>query len=420
VVINRWVRVETRRALPGAVAAGVFLAGYGWLAWWYDLARNDSLFVACCLTAAFVLRHGGARRWLWAACFATAAVLTKQTAVVWLLLVGVGGLGQDWRTAVRYLLAWGAAIAIAGVALHLASEGWSTFYLLTVPAHHGVAEHSSLAFWTEDLVPIYPLLLLAALLLLSHGWHRRWRDALPLAGLVAGGLAASWGSRLHAGGFHNVMMYGFAGLAVVGSIAAAAPALRWAGPLLLLVQFGLFANTVYERDPMRTLLPSAAHRRAHDELAAFVAERAGPVWLPTHGYVSTRAQRGTGAHAQAMLDVLAMLPPSANGIPDFTAIVDRDKLAALAPRARLALTSLLDGTIAALRERRYSALVLEGLADQVFIGIFGSGFAGDDGRIGTADDPYLRQQQQLLSEPTAVQALVGLAVHSPQAWLRRP
>ena len=419
-VIARWVRIETQRALPGAVAAGVFVAGYGWLAWWYDLARTDSLFVAGCLSAAFVLRHGSGRRWLLAAGLATAAVLAKQTAVVWLLLVGAGVLGQDWRTALRYLAAWGGAVSIAGGALHLASDGWSTFYLLTMPAHHGVGSDRGLAFWTEDLVPVYPLLLLAAFLLVSHCRHRRWRDALPLAGFVAGGLAASWLSRLHLGGFDNVMMYGLAGLAVVGPISAASPALRQVGPLLLLVQFGLFANAAYQRDPTRTLLPSSAHRRAHDELAAFVAAQTGPVWLLSHGYVGVRAQRGSGAHGQAMLDVFGMLPPDAHGIPDFTALVERGKLATLLPRARLALTGLVDDTIAALRERRYAALVFEGVAEQAFVSIFGAGLAGDDGRLGTADDTYLRQEQPLLTEPTALQALVGCAVHSPQAWLRRP
>ena len=46
------------------VAVGLFFAGYGWLAWWYDLARNDALFVFLALAAAYVLRHGGDRRWL--------------------------------------------------------------------------------------------------------------------------------------------------------------------------------------------------------------------------------------------------------------------------------------------------------------------------------------------------------------------
>ena len=62
---RHWVKRETGKVLPGLVAIGLFFAGYGWLAWWYDLARNDTLFVFLCLATSYQLRYGGNWRWLW-------------------------------------------------------------------------------------------------------------------------------------------------------------------------------------------------------------------------------------------------------------------------------------------------------------------------------------------------------------------
>lgn len=413
-----WVRRETASARLGVVAAGVFLAGHGWLAWWYDLARNDTLCVAGVLGAGALLRSAGPRRWLWAALAATAAVLAKQTALVWLLGIAVGAAAFDRRVALRFLAAFVAMTGGTLAVMHVTSDGWSTFFLWTLPGQHGFVADRWLGFWTEDVALLWPLAALALAGGLAMRRRARGRDACFWLTFAGGGLAASWMSRLHVGGFDNVLVYGFAGLAVAGPVGAAAAAWHRLGPLLLALQFVLLGVAASRREP-GSLLPPPAHARAHGELAAFVAAQPGPVWLPAHGYISTRAGRGSWAHGQAVLDVLQLLPKAADGTPDFLALVDRRRLEVLPPRHREALTSLLDGTVQALRERRFAAIVLEGVVEQTFVGIFGAGFAGDDGRLGTDDDPYVPEATPLLTEPAALRALVGITVHSPRAYLRR-
>jgi hypothetical protein len=132
-LIGHWVRRETGKSVPGLVAMGMFLGGYGWLAWWYDLARNDTLFVLPCLGAAYVLRHGTKRRWLLAAALATTAVLAKQSALMWLPAIGIGALCHDWRNALRFGAATLAGIAAVFALMHWTSDGWSTFFLFEMP-----------------------------------------------------------------------------------------------------------------------------------------------------------------------------------------------------------------------------------------------------------------------------------------------
>lgn len=404
-LIGHWVRRETGRSVAGLSAVGLFIAGYGWLAWWYDLARNDTLFVFFCLACGYQLRHGTQRQWLWAALLATGALLAKQSAVMWLPAVGVGALLVDWRTALRFGVATAVASGIALGWLHLASDGWSTFYLFEMPRHHGLDGSRKLGFWTQDVVPMLPLLVLGL-----AGFVAQWRagqraNALYLAAFGSGALLTSWFSRLHVGGFDNVMMYGFAGACVLGPIAAAntGRVLRLAGPVLLLVQFAWLGQIAWARGTA-TLLPSPAHRHAHEQLAAFTAAQPGPVWIPGHGGISYRAGKGTGAHGQAIFDVLQALPKLPDGMFDLSALTDRSKLAGLPKRIQEAIASLLDRTNAALRERHFAAIVIDEVGAGAFLAVFAQGLAADT---------YERRPGSLLDEPGAIAPLLGYDVHSP-------
>ena len=425
-LIGHWVRIATGRVVPGLAAAGLFFAGYGWLAWWYDLARNDTLFVFWMLLVGFLLQHGGRRGWLWAGLAAAAAVLAKQSAMLWLPAIAVGAACLDWRAALRFALVAGLGIAVALGAMHLASDGWSTFYLFEMPRHHGWVGDRKLGFWTEDVLPMAPLLVLGV-----GGFAAAVRSAVPgaargalfLAAFGSGGVIASWFSRMHVGGFDNVMMYGFAAACVLGAIAAAnARALRVLGPALLLVQFGWLGFAAWQREPSHTLFPSAAHRQAHEQLRAFVERQPGPVWIPGHGHIGYRAGKGTGAHGQAIFDLLQMLPKLPNGMLDTTSLADSARLAHLSPRARQALGAFWSGTADALHERSFAAIVVDQFGwppVDAFAGLFGALLAGADGVPGSADDPYVRLAGALLDEPDAIRPLLGYVVCRPYALLER-
>jgi hypothetical protein len=423
-LIGHWVRRASGRVVPGLAASGLFVAGYGWLAWWYDLARNDTLFVFFCVATGYQLHQSnqrGAQRWLWAALLATFALLAKQSALLWLPAIAVGAACVDWRTAARFAAATALLAGLAFGVMHWTSDGWSTFFLFEMPRYHGWVGENKLGFWLHDLVPMLPLLALGL-----GGFVAQWRageraDALFLAAFGSGALLTSWISRVHVGGFDNVLMYGFAGACVLGPLAAARARTPWclAAVATVLVQFGCLAQQAWQREPARTLLPSAAHRHAHDELRAFVEAQPGPVWIPGHGAISTRAGKGTGAHGQAIFDLLQMLPRGPDGMFDLSALDDRSKLAHLSPRAQQAIAALLDGTAQALRERHFAAIVIDDTGAHAFQLVFARGLAGADGVLGTDDDPYVRLPGPILSEPRAIAPLIGYEVHSPYALVPR-
>ena len=419
-LIGHWVRRASGQLAPGLVATGLFFAGYGWLAWWYDLARNDSLFVFLCLATSYQLRHGGARRWLWAGLLAAIALLAKQSALMWLPAVGIGALLWDWRTAVRFGSTAAGAMAVEVGVMHLLSDGWSTFYLFEMPRHHGWVDENALGFWSHDVPPMLPLVALAI-----FGFARRIgserSDAIFLAAFGVGGMMTSWLSRMHVGGFDNVVMYGFAVACVLGPLAAArarTTRVHVAATLLLLGQFGWLGYEAWCRGT-GSLLPSAAHREAHEELAAFVEQQDGPVWIPAHGHIAYRAGKGTGAHGQAIFDLLQLLPKLPDGTFDFSALHQREKLAGLTARSRNALDALFTHVHAALREARFAAIVVDDIGAGLFPALFAVGLAGPDGRVGTDDDPYARWPRPLLTRPSAIRPLLGFEVRNPYAFVRR-
>ena len=424
-LIGHWVRRDCGRVLPGLAASGLFLAGYGWVAWWFDLARNDTLFVVLCIASASVLRHGGPRRWLWAALLATAALLAKQSASMWMPAVAVGAACVDWRTGLRFAAACAGTSAAALGLLHLGSDGWSTFYLFEMPRHHGWIGAMKLGFWQQDVVWIAPLLALALVGFVARCRAGDARGALQLAAFGCGGLITSWLSRLHAGGFDNVRIYVLAAACVLGPLAAARARGWWgaAGALLLVAQLGLFALAAWQRGPSSSLLPSAAHRAAHDELAAFVRAQPGPVWLPGHGGIGTRAGKGGSAHGQAIFDVLQpvlpLLPRLPGGAPDLLALADGRRPVHPSPRVQRAVDALLRNTASALQQLQFAAIVVDTVGTAAFDVLFALPLAGADRQTGTADDPYVRSPAVLVRDPAAIAPLIGFPVHSPYALIPR-
>ena len=421
-LVGHWVRQHTGRLVPGLVATGVFLAGYGWLWWWYDLARNDSLFLLTILGTAYALQHGGRHRVAMAASLAVVAMLAKQSAAMWLPAITVGALCLDWRLGLRFaataLLGIGAALGL----LHWSSGGWSTFYLFTMPQYHGIEGSRKLGFWTEDILPMLPLLLLGLC-----GFAAQWRigerkEALFLAAVGSGGLVTSWASRLHVGGFDNVLVYGFAAACVLGPAALRGRArpLEIAVPALLAVQFVILFGYAWQRGPLTTALPSAAHRRAHEELTAYVRSAPGMVILPGHGAVTRRAGKPASAHGQAIFDLLQVLPKLPNGLLDLGALVDDRRLDELPALAAQALRSFRDGLLQGMTTRRFGAIVLDAQIGPQFEGMFLYGLAGPDGRPGSDDDLYRRRTSPMLTDGKALNPMMGFPVDSPYALEATP
>ncbi len=390
---------ETGRRRAGLCAAGLFAMGYGWLQSWYDLGRNDMLFLCCMLACWRLLRAQRKNAWAMAAVAALLAFLAKQTALMWLPALAIAACIDNPRRGLPFAAT--AALLIGGcvACMHALTDGWSTFYVFTMPTAHHWQLDKITGFFTEDLVPVLPLLALGAMAILGRWRQDGARTALALAAAAGGGLVASYVSRLHVGGFDNVLVYGFAALCALGPMACFAAARPWqreSALILLLLQFAMLTIDLRSpaQDPLlydpRRLLPTSAHRHAFDELRAFVREQDGPVWLPFQGWIAPTEDKPPTAHGQALADLIAHI-----------------KRPGLRPDDRAAVA--LDRSLReSLQARRFAAIVVQDPYVPVFLGDLGPYLEG-----------YEPSATPVVKDPLAVRPLVGMNTHSPRAFVPR-
>lgn len=317
------------RASPFWIAGAVFLffGAYSYVEYWYDLERCDTLAVALLLAASAVYVHGpSAVTAALSGALMGAAVFAKQPA--W-AFVGAGAVGLGAARRGRDALAFAAAALLVEVPtaawLDATTGGFYRFYCVTVPSSHGMALKLFTVFFVRDVAKAW-LLLAATTLVAWQGLplvQRAWRTKDALAGddlrfvffasQLGAAFAASASSRLHIGGWPNVLMFwsSFAcpAVAVVATRldAKGVVAASLTTSAALLLQLGLFAF-----DPT-DVIPEAPHQRAAARVRAVVArlEEHGEVFSLVRGHLT----RTHHPHAAALNDVLRMPSSKGGGVP---------------------------------------------------------------------------------------------------------
>jgi len=135
-------------------------------------------------------------------------------------------------------------------------------------------------------------------------------SAWYLIAVFAGMVGASYFSRLHEGGWDNALLPAYCGSALIGGMGlhgllkslhtfrfARPPMLEIGVYLVFVVQFGLL---VY--DPAKQI-PSAADRRAGEQLVEYIRSIEGEVYIPNHGYLAVQAGKQAFAQQMAVVDV---------------------------------------------------------------------------------------------------------------------
>jgi hypothetical protein len=267
---------------------------------WLDLARVDSLFLGLQLAALFCVRGTGSwRRAVAAGVLMGAAFLTKQEALLPCLAV----LPFLWRRgpkiATSYLVSVAAVVAIPTIVLQHASKGWYLQYTLWLPMQHDVAGEKLLGFWTHDIARAVGIAVVigGAALMTLRSDRRSFYVPVVLALVLA-----SYGARLHTGGYDNVLLPAYAGIAVAFGIGCH---VLTRSPkrtrLVLIAAVAQFALLVY--NPL-SQIPTSADARAGDRFLADLRPLPRPIYLPGHSWLLERLGEPPTAHAGALGDIL--------------------------------------------------------------------------------------------------------------------
>jgi Dolichyl-phosphate-mannose-protein mannosyltransferase len=308
-----WIVIrETGNRIAGLVAAGLFAATFRISGAWFDTGRVDSLFLALTLlTVAWGRWARGVHGGVGLGMLAFLACFTKQTALLALLPALVFVAVTRRRVGVPALLTLLGLVVASTAVLDAATHGWYGYYVFSELAHQPWARQVWLGFWRDDILHRqWPLLILLLAGAVTLTWHARRPPALSAppayyAAAAAGLIISAWISRLHTGGYENVLMPAYAAIALLAGLTYAGlidgPHGRVALPLLgvaLGVQLGLL---VY---PIGAQIPTAADRAVGAQLIARLRALPGPVIVIRHPWYATQAGKGTFAQAEAIDDVL--------------------------------------------------------------------------------------------------------------------
>ena len=307
------VRNRTRDIFWSFIGAAFFAACFEIGGGWLDLARNDALYLFFLLLAVFLWERsrGGFVGHLLAGLAFVLAFLTKQSALLVLVPILAWILITE-RGSRRWILpgvTLGGILASVGLLTFL-SHGWFNYYVFQLPASHELAKSLVVEFWRFDLLASLPFGLLALFwLLLPSGSEAERKDRRWLLILAVAFIGSSYFSRLHAGGWNNVLLPAYAMLAVIlavtlGRIFQAAERGNSGRTIQLMIYavcFLQFAMLIF--DP-RDHLPTAADRQAGDELLTRLRATEGQVWAPHHGWLAVAAGGAASAHSMAIEDVL--------------------------------------------------------------------------------------------------------------------
>jgi hypothetical protein len=308
-----WIVIrETGNRIGGLVAAGLFAATYRISGAWFDVGRVDSLFLALTLLALAWGRW--ASGWRGAMALGTLAFLaffTKQTALLALLPALVYLAVTRRRVGIVALLTLLAWLLVSTVALDAMSHGWYRYFVFSELAQQPWAHQVWVGFWVNDILRRqWPL----AILLIGGGVElaRRAgaRPALrsPAAYHVTaavGLIGSAWVSRLHTGGYANVLMPAYAAIALLAGLTYArllhGHQRRITRALLAVTLLLQLALLVY---PLSAQIPTASDRVAGSQLMARLRALPGPVIVLRHPWYATLAGKGSFAQEEAIGDVL--------------------------------------------------------------------------------------------------------------------
>jgi hypothetical protein len=299
---------EGKNHLAALLAAGVYAATYRIASSFFDIARVDSLYVLLLLAGIYVLRaRSSPRSRLLAAAIFTLAYLTKQSAPLVFAPLALHVLvAERWKRGLFFAAGGALMMGASTLLLDLVHHGWYRYFVFTIPSLHPLVPKMWTTFWTEDLLGPLPVCLFLAFLVVTvdRGAEGRRFWAAALVGM----LAASWMGRLHAGGWTNVIMPGYAILAVLLGLAVAhglslagrrpsveAALLALAGLQLVLLHY----------DP-RPFVPTAGDVAAGKALVERIRRVEGDVYLPARGHLAAMAGKRTLAQEMAVSDVIGM------------------------------------------------------------------------------------------------------------------
>ena len=305
---------ETGNRVAGLVAAGLFAATFHISGAWFDTGRVDSLFLALTLiTLAYGRRAETAKAGTALGVLAFLAFFTKQSALIAVAPALVALAITRPRAGLSAIATLTALVVGSTLILQAATNDWYGYYIYGELVHQQVEPTLWVGFWRDDVWhQQWPLVILVAAgtAALAITARSTLKSYIYWAAAAAGLIAAAWVSRLHTGGYANVLMPAYAAVALLAGLAygaltsttTAVKSKRIAASLAAAAAVAI--QLAFLAYPIAKQIPTAADNTAGHELMARLRTLAGPIIVLRHPWYATLAGKGTFAQEEAIGDIL--------------------------------------------------------------------------------------------------------------------
>jgi hypothetical protein len=311
IVIWNFVRREGGTWAWALFGVALFLATYHISHDWFDIARLDSLFLLLTVAGAFALRFSRGAAGAAAAGLAFAAAFFTKQAILFVIMPTL--LLYAFAAPKRVIVAsFTAAILIVTgmVALHFATDGWSTFFLVEVPRHAAITQDRIVGLWTADILAPLSLALLSSIGLIAGTWTSDRGRALFYCGLLCGALIDGLVGRANAAGSPNVFMPTYAVLAVTMPLALQAILRAWddrgglkLGACIAVHLVALAQVAILSYDP-RQAVPSSRDKELSDQVLARLRSINGGILIMDDRYFARLLGKPSIGLDYSLVDVL--------------------------------------------------------------------------------------------------------------------
>ena len=305
------VKNETKDKFSGILASSLFAATFSISGAWFDIARVDSLFLFFLLAAIYLVRFKeSVNSEVLAGILITLSFLTKQTAlVIAIALILYCMLTKRGRFFIATTI-----ILIGGSTLILDSmhDEWYVYYIFDLPTKHEMISDILYGFWIEDLLMTLPVAAIMAAVYLLKTKTKPIKEDFKFYLLIAASMiGGSWFSRIHAGGYNNVLIPAYAIISILFGLSIIMlpeylrkrtkhkkHALKIFVYIACMIQFGLLFYNPGEQIPTQNDLDAGW------KLIEKIGEIEGEVFFMRHGYLSAMVGKKTYAHELAIMDVV--------------------------------------------------------------------------------------------------------------------
>lgn len=274
------------------LGVGIYALSFSTTGFWFDIARVDTTANLFLIISFYFLVRENQGNVLLSAIFSFLAFYTKQSYLVISVLLTIALFIQARKKAWTFSAVYFTLVILSTVIETIISQGWYFFWNFYFPSTHHWIWSRLITFWTVDVLPFYSISL--AIMLSFYLFTLRQNDNskdLFLLFLFLGSLLTSYSSRLHYGGFLNVLIPFVFSISITFPIAlykleetlnGKNNSTSW-----LLLILALFQLTLLFYDPTY-IVPSEKDRKDIEQILSYAKSMGGNVYLMGYNFIQKK------------------------------------------------------------------------------------------------------------------------------------